>query len=109
MKRMWWRVWLRGFAGDAAGVIWLSVSLFWSRGGDSFWAQGMARVLRNPFSHPLAFLWTLAGVALSGVCIYAMDRVTLEWEGDLTDREARVAALALAIVTAPWTFFIPMY
>ena len=20
MKRMWWRIWLRGFAGDAAGV-----------------------------------------------------------------------------------------
>ena len=108
MKRMWRRIWLRGFIGDAAGVLWLSVSLIWSRGGDSFWAQGMACVLRNPFRHPLAFFWTLAGVAIAGVCIYAMDRVTLEWEGELTDREARIAALTLAIVTAPWTFFIPM-
>lgn len=108
MKRMWWRIWLRGFVGDGAGVIWLSVSLIWSRGGESFWAQGMSRVLRNPFAHPLAFFWTLAGVVISGVCIYAMDRVTLEWEGELTDREARIAALALAVVTAPWTFFIPM-
>lgn len=109
MKRMWWRIWLRGFAGDAAGVGWLLLGAFsavWIP--DSGWAEAVNHVMYDPLGHPAAFLWTLVGVVLSGVCIYAMDRVTLEWEGDLTDREARTAALTLAIVTAPWTFFIPM-
>lgn len=109
MKRMWWRIWWRGFAGDAVGVGWLLLGAFsavWVPG--SAWAEAVNHVMYDPLGHPAAFLWTLVGVALSGVCIYAMDRVTLEWEGELTDREARVTALTLAIVTAPWTFFIPM-
>ena len=28
---------------------------------------------------------------------------------DMTDRERHIVALTLAIVTAPWTFFIPVY
>ena len=36
-------------------------------------------------------------------------RFTLKEAEGLTDRERHVIALAMAIVTAPWTFFIPVY
>ena len=48
----------------------------------------------------------LTAVAIAGVCIYRLDRKALRSAG-LTGREAHRAALALAIITAPWTFLIP--
>lgn len=110
IKRMWWRIWWRGFAADAAGVGWLLVALaLYEMGGrDAFWLPWLGPVMYNPFAHPIAFLWTLAAVAISGVCIYFFDRKSLRETPGLTDWETHVIALTLAIVTAPWTFFIPV-
>lgn len=63
----------------------------------------------NLFVHPAAFLWSAAGVAISKVCVYFFDRQALRETPDLTEWETHVIALALAIVTAPWTFFIPVW
>lgn len=106
LRRLWWRVWLRGFAADAVGVAWLLLALILH---DAFRMTWLRPVLYDPFAHPVAFLWMLAAVALSGVCIYFFDRKVLREAPGLTPREAHVIALALAIVTAPWTFFIPAW
>ena len=106
LKRLWWRVWLRGFAADAIGVAWLLLALILY---DAFRMTWLGPVMYDTLEHPAAFLWTLAAVVLSGVCIYAFDwKVLNETEG-LTPREAHRIALSLAIVTAPWTFFIPVW
>ena len=110
MKRLWWRVWWRGFAADAAGVAWLLLALvLWDMNigrRRTFWQNWLGGVMGDPFSHPVSFLWTLMAVAIAGVCIYYLDKKPLRDTG-LTEREAHRAALALAVVTAPWTFFIP--
>ena len=110
MKRLWWRIWWRGFAADAAGVAWLLLALIlWDMNVGrrrTFWQKWLEGVMGDPFSHPVAFLWTLAAVAIAGVCIYYLDKKPMRAAG-LTDREAHRAALALAIVTAPWAFLIP--
>lgn len=110
MRYLWWRVWWRGFAADAAGVAWLLLALIlWEMNVGrrrAFWQKWLEGVMGDPFSHPVAFLWTLAAVAIAGVCIYYLDKKPMRAAG-LTDREAHRAALALAIVTAPWTFFLP--
>ena len=110
MKRLWWRIWWRGFAADAAGVAWLLLALIlWDMNVGrrrAFWQKWLGGVMGDPFSHPVAFLWTLAAVAIAGVCIYYLDKKPMRAAG-LTDREAHRAALALAIVTAPWAFLIP--
>lgn len=92
------------------GVGWLlaALTLYEMGGRDAFWLPWLGPVMYNPFAHPIAFLWTLAAVAISGVCIYFFDRKILRETPALTDREAHVIALALAVVTAPWTFFIPV-
>ena len=69
----------------------------------------MSHVTHNPFHNPWAFLWTLAGVAVAGVCIYLFDKRNMRSCQALTERERRVIALSMAIVTAPWLFFIPVY
>lgn len=106
LKRLWWRVWLRGFAADAIGVAWLLLVLILY---DAFKMTWLGPVMYDPFAHPAAFLWTLAAVALSGVCIYFFDRKVLHETDGLTSRETHRIALSLAIVTAPWTFFIPAW
>ena len=60
----------------------------------------------DPLSHPVSFLWTLMAVAIAGVCIYFLDKKPLRDAG-LTEREAHRTALAMAVVTAPWTFLLP--
>lgn len=108
MKKLWWKFWLLGFAADAIGIVWLFLGAFGSPYvlGDAF-TDTMRYLYHNPFGHPSAFLWTLAGVAISGVCIYFFDRRAMRSCELLTGKERHVIALAMAIITAPWLFFIP--
>ncbi len=110
MKKLWWKFWLLGFAADAAGILWLFVGAFGSEYvlGDAF-NDTMRYLFHNPFGHFSAFLWTLAGVAIAGACIYFFDKRAMRSCELLTGREKHIIALSMAIATAPWLFFIPTY
>lgn len=91
--------WGCGFLADFVGTAWMYLGLFISElsGG---WTPYL------PLAHPAAFAWTLSAVAVSGVCIYFLDRAVLKGElAPLPQREQRIIALSMAAVTAPWTFF----
>ena len=117
MKTAWWRVWLSGFLADVIGAAWLALGLFGSAwldvaldAGNSSWFNDFAMAMTvNPFRHPLAVVWTAIGVAAAGVCIYFFDKRALKKCAGLDGRQRHIAALTMAIVTAPWVFFIPMY
>ena len=109
VKQLWWKLWLLGFAADAVGVAWMIFGWILSVPFGDFWENTLRYIMHNPFGHPLAFLWTLAGVALAGVCIYCFDRRAMKSCGLLSDRERRITALAMAVITAPYLFFIPVY
>ena len=67
LRRVWWRVWLNGFLADAAGVVWMLLGLLpiqWA-----WWEESISGIMGRPFRSPLSLFWTLAGVALAGVCI----------------------------------------
>lgn len=110
LKKLWWKFWLLGFAADAVGVAWMILGLLpaWLPFG-ARWEAAVGHISHNPFAHPAAFLWTLAGVALAGVCIYFFDRRAMRSCSLLTGRQKHIVALSMAIITAPWLFFIPMY
>ena len=115
LKRSWWKLWLLGFVADAAGVAWMILGVLpawimetWGMSAD-LWENSLAHVMHNPFAHPAAFAWTLAGVILAGVCIYFFDKRALRSCALLSAREWHIVCLTLAIITAPWLFFIPMY
>lgn len=77
--------WLCGFLADFAGLVWMYLGVFLSK---------------------LSGGWTLSAVALSGVCIYFLDRAVLKGElAPPPQREQRIIALSMAVATAPWTFF----
>lgn len=109
LKQVWWGVWLMGFAADFVGALFLLPSMFLLGYLPEPWDSWLEPVMYNPFKSWLAFVVTLIAVALSGVCIYFFDRRGMASCEQLTDRERHIVALTLAIVTAPWTFFIPVY
>lgn len=110
LKKLWWKFWLLGFAADAIGVGWMVLGLLpsWFTENDR-WTHSVGHITHNSFAHPAAFLWTLIGVALAGICIYFFDQRAMRTCPLLTAREKRITALTMAIATAPWLFFIPMY
>ena len=108
LKQLWWKFWLLGFAADAVGVAWMILGLL--LGECSPWLQKhLTYTLHNAFGSPLSFVWTLISVVLAGVCIYFFDKQAMRSCPLLTDRQKHIIALTMAIVTAPWLFFIPMY
>lgn len=109
VKQLWWKFWLLGFAADAIGVVWMFLGMLGYIPFGDAWENTVSHVTHNAFDHPWAFLWALAGVALAGVCIYFFDRRAMRSCGLLTGRERHITALAMAAVTAPWPFFIPVY
>ena len=115
VKQLWWKFWLLGFAADAIGVVWMFLGWLtasWASQllGTVGWLEDVVMALTvNCFRHPAAFLWTLGGVALAGVCIYFFDRRAMGFCELLDNRQRHIIALVMAIVTAPWLFFIPTY
>lgn len=120
LGQVWWKIWLLGFLADAVGLVWMFLGLLpsilgaWGRVGEPSglvyaWEHSVGHITHNAFVHPAAFLWTLVGVALAGLCIYRFDRRVFRGVPELEDREGHVLALVLAVVTAPWLFFIPVY
>ena len=109
LKQLWWKFWLLGFAADAIGVAWMILGWMFSLPFGDGWEDTVGHITHNAFAHPAAFLWTLAGTAIAGVCIYFFDKKAMSKCELLTGRERHVIALAMAIVTAPWLFFVPVY
>ena len=114
LKRVWWKIWLLGFVSDFVGCAWMMLVLLpaylWAGNPlEELWSNTVGHIMHNSFAHPAAFLWTLIGVALAGVCIYLFDRRVLRRCPELSEEQAKKLALIMAVVTAPWLFFIPMY
>ena len=109
LKQVWLGVWLMGFAADFVGALLLLPAMFLTSAVPKDIRPLIEPVMYNCWKSPLAFLWTAAAVAVSGACIYFLDRFGMRSCAELTDRERHIAALTLAVVTAPWLFFIPMY
>ena len=102
-----WKICLAGFASDFAGSLlllgaYLSLSSYdggWAH--DIIWGLGF-----NPFSSVVGLLVTVAAIALSGMCIYALDLRIIRKTG-LSEDQSRHSALMLAVFTAPYLFLIP--
>ena len=112
-KQVWWKIWLLGFAADFVGIALLMPALVMginlSGAQYDWWSTWIEPVLYNCWKSPIALAWTAVAVAASGVCIYWFDRWALRSCEHLSVRQRHIVCLALAIVTAPWAFFIAMY
>ena len=103
VKKLWWKFWMFGFVSDMVGAWCLFGSLYLL---DNWFPY--INIL-NPWKDPLTFLWTLSGVAIAGVCIYLFDKRAMKKCDLLDGKQKHLIALAMAVVTAPWLFLVPLY
>lgn len=112
MKKVWWKFWLLGFLADFIGTALLVGCIYLSLlpAPVGPWVeQIVGDAVLNPFRSLPAFLFTMLGIALAGVCIYFFDKKAMKSCAQLDGRQRHIIALTMAIVTAPWTFLIPLY
>ena len=112
LKGLWWKFWLLGFLADFVGALFLFGFWYLSLLPDPMggWVEEVfSAATLNPFRTLPGFLYTLAGVAVAGVCIYCFDKRAMRSCALLDGRQRHLIALTMAIVTAPWTFLIPLY
>ncbi|WP_312355602.1 hypothetical protein [Aminipila sp.] len=101
------KVWILGFVADIIGAVTLLAAELFFSNRDSKLIKQLSSVYWNAFDNIYAFLYVACAVLISAVLIfvlnykYSFSNITLEKE------EKVRAALTLAILTAPYTFFIP--
>ncbi|WP_350453591.1 hypothetical protein [Slackia heliotrinireducens] len=111
-RRHTWKICLAGFASDFVGMLVLLVAfLVPTLVADPSQSDALLDAIEygigfNPFSNIVAFLIVALAVAMSGLCIYTLDRFILMRAG-LDREQAKRSALRLALITAPYLYFFP--
>lgn len=112
LRKNTWKVCLAGFLGDAAGAA-LLFSVFMVGAGaesDSSFGIIMEKITYgsgfNPFDNVAGFLTVLVAVMVSAIVIFFTDRAILKRAG-LAVEQAKKSAMMLAVITAPYLYFIP--
>jgi hypothetical protein len=107
-----WKICLAGFFSDLCGAcVLLSVFMITTLAGEStalvsVFDQVEQGVAMDPFSSVAAFLVVALSVAVAGMVIYFIDRKILAKTG-IDAETARRSALRLAVITAPYLYFVP--
>ena len=112
VKELWWKFWLFGFLADFVGVAALLPCPFlmiWLEPAAPWLYDALSPVMHNPFLSLPALAWVAAAVALAGYCIYRFDQRAMKDCALLSETEKHRIALTMAVVTAPWLFFLPVY
>ena len=106
------RAWLLGFLADFIGGAVMLAPAFLNEGvsgiPDKSWLDRLTYgVYFNPFDSLPAFLWTALATAVAALCIYGFNRRFVFRRADVSEGERRRLSLVMAVVTAPWLFFLP--
>ena len=110
------KVWLFGFLADILGGVLMFSTQFIEMALErcataavaDWWYDNLVNsAMFSPFDNIYAFLWVLLCTAFSGLLIYVFN-MRFALKKAITDPiERRKLAIALAVFTAPYTFFIP--
>ena len=61
----------------------------------------------DPFANIYAFLLTILAIAISGICIYLLNKKISLKKIDMTERQKKIISLIIAIATSPYLFLLP--
>ena len=101
-----WKICLAGFLSDLAGaLILLAAALTLAHKGEK--ASDIAgAIMMDPFSNLPGLLIVVAGIAVSAVLIFFLDKWILRKAG-LDPEQVKRSALRLALITAPYLYLFP--
>lgn len=107
-RRHTWKICLAGFLSDFIGAaIMLAVFMLSSGAASHPVLEKLSYGIGfNPFSSILALIVVVLAIAVSGLCIYLIDRKILQKAG-LIPEQAKKSALRLALITAPYLYLFP--
>lgn len=102
-KRSILKIWLVGFASDfvGAGILFLTLD------SSASWYEYLQSVSWNPFDNWYALLFVAFAVSVAGICIYFGNLKYSLRNIETSQRNKRIIALALAMLTAPYILFYP--
>ena len=106
------KVWAVGFLADFIGMIPMFISNVVQFEETSFlgywWNKNISiAVAFNPFDNIYAFIWVTVCVAVSAFCIYMFNYKISFKRVDIEDNKKRKLSLSLALITAPYLFYVP--
>ena len=104
-KAVIFKVWIMGFVADFIGCI----GMFLFNLVEIKWVTNefIAALNYNPFNHLGAFLWATFCVVVTGAIIYRFNYSWCLKKAELTEWERKKVALAMAVFTAPYMFYLP--
>lgn len=101
------KVWLFGFLADIIGASFL---ILVETGGEWLGVSNKLNmaIAYDPFSHPLAVIIILISMLISSTFIFLFN-YKFTFKTIIEEKTLKVkVALAIAIITIPWTFLLPM-
>lgn len=113
-KKAIWKTWIAGFVADfIGGLLMIAVLVIdsivdYTSSFGQWWYEKMTNaVMLNPFETFPAFVWVLLCTFVSSWLIYVLNKKWCLKKIDIDEQYKKKIALALAIFTAPYLFFLP--
>lgn len=100
------KVWIIGFVVDIIGSLLLLLTQFMGSSG-YLYENLVYPLVWNPFESFLAVIYVLIVVSICGLLIYIINYRFSFKKTDLDDKNKKTISLLLAIITAPYLFFLP--
>ena len=112
VKKAIWKTWIMGFAADFVGgfcMFFVAIpDVDHTTSFGKWWYDNLTNsVMYNPFESIYAILWATMCVIITSVLIYFINKKWCLKKTNLTDEEKKKVALALAVFTAPYLFYLP--
>ncbi len=111
------RVWIAGFASDFIGsliltLVSLSVKSNYYYGNGDLLSQIKTGIYHATNFSPFRSLWGVmfaaSGILIAAICIFIFNYFISFKSIDFTKKQKLLAALSLAVFTAPYTFLLPV-
>lgn len=102
------KIWLWGFVSDFIGCLPMLL-MWWLQIDDANGVLGRIQygVMFNPLANVEAFIYVLICVVIAGCFVFYFNYVVALAKTNLSKKEKRTVSLVMAIVTAPYLFFVP--
>ena len=112
IKKAIWKSWIIGFAADFVGGFGMFlvalIDVDYETKFGKWWYDNLTNaVMYNPFSTLAGFLWATMCVVITSVIIYFVNKKWCLKKLEISDNEKKKIALAMAVFTAPFLFYLP--
>lgn len=102
------RTWIFGTLSSLVGFLFMLIAFLINRIAPDFVSpQVCTAITQNPFSNIIGLIWVLIAIAISALCAYFFGLKFTFIGKDFPENRRKTAALAIALITAPYTFLIP--